>query len=130
MTVAQPIKPSSSPIAVTLKRLVALLEEEETDEYGILQPSQFAFKRSMELVIEAYDTIGDRFPKASASTDDQDGIRLTWMKLDTEREVRLVCPAQVGQTAYLYHEVGNDYAIERDLTGAILVEWLEWFNQG
>jgi hypothetical protein len=130
MTVAQPIKPSSSPIAVTLKRLIALLEEDETDEYGILQPSQFAFKRAMEFVIEAYDAIGDRFPKASASTDDQGGIRLTWMKLDTEHEVRLVCPAQVGQTAYLYHEFGNDYAVERDVTGAILVEWLEWFNQG
>ena len=36
MTVAQSAKPSSSDITVTLKRLVALLEEDETDEYGIL----------------------------------------------------------------------------------------------
>jgi hypothetical protein len=40
MTVAQSAKPPSSDLAVTLKRLIALLEEDETDDYGILQPSQ------------------------------------------------------------------------------------------
>lgn len=53
-TVAQSAKPSSSDITVTLKRLVALLEEDETDEYGILQPSQSAFKLAMRLVVDAY----------------------------------------------------------------------------
>jgi hypothetical protein len=47
MTIAQSTRPSSSPITVTLKRLVALLEEDETDEYGVLQPSQAAFKLAM-----------------------------------------------------------------------------------
>jgi hypothetical protein len=37
MTVAQSAKSSSSDLAVTLKRLIALLEEDETDDYGILQ---------------------------------------------------------------------------------------------
>ena len=77
MTVAQSAKPSSSDITVTLKRLVALLEEDETDEYGILQPSQSAFKLAMRLVVDAYEAIGDRFPRASASTDERGGIRLT-----------------------------------------------------
>ena len=63
MTVAQSAKPSSSDITVTLKRLVALLEEDETDEYGILQPSQSAFKLAMRLVVDAYEAMGDRFPK-------------------------------------------------------------------
>ena len=39
MTVAQSAKPSSGNIASALKRLIALLEEDETDEYGVLQPS-------------------------------------------------------------------------------------------
>lgn len=59
MTVAQSAKPSSSDIAVTLKRLIDLLEEDETDEYGILQPSQSAFKLAMRLVVEAYEIMGD-----------------------------------------------------------------------
>jgi hypothetical protein len=129
MTIAQLAKPPSSPIAVTLKRLVALLEEDEMDEYGILQPSQTAFKTAMRFIVEAYDVMGDRFPKASASTDEQGSIRLTWSKLEPECEVRLMCPAHTDQPAYLYHELGNDYAVEREITVSILLQWLEWLNQ-
>ena len=130
MTIAQSARPSSSPITVTLKRLVALLEEDETDEYGVLQPSQAAFKLAMRFVVEAYDAMGDRFPKASVSTDEQGSIRLTWSKLEPECEVRLICPAHANQQAYLYHELGNDYAVERGVTVSILLQWLEWLNQG
>jgi hypothetical protein len=125
MTFAQSAKPSSSDIAVTLKRLIALLEEDETDEYGILQPSQFAFKLAMRLVVDAYEAMGDRFPKASASTDEEGSIRLTWSKPSPECEVRLVCPATSAQNPYLYHELGDNYAVERDVTASVLVQWLE-----
>jgi hypothetical protein len=129
MVVAQPAKPISSPLAVTLTRLVALLEEDETDEYGQLQPTQSAFKRVMQLVVEAYDAIGDRFQKASVSTDDQGGIRMTWSKPDADCEVRLICPAQADQPAYIYHELASDYAVEQNVSGAVLAEWLEWLNR-
>jgi hypothetical protein len=125
MTVAQSANPSSSNITVTLKRLLALLEEDETDEYGILQPSQFAFKLSMELVVEAYEAMGSRFPRASASTDEKGGIRLTWSKQSSECEIRLVCPADAKQEAYLYHEIGDTYAVEQSVTASVLVQWLE-----
>lgn len=105
MTIAQSAKPSSRDITVTLKRLIALLEEDETDEYGTLQPTQSAFKPAMRLVVEAYEVMGDRFPRASASTDEHGGIRLTWSKLEPECEVRLVCPAYADRQAYLYHEL-------------------------
>lgn len=125
MTVAQSTKPSSSNITVTLKRLIALLEEDETDEYGILQPSQSAFKLAMRLVVETYEIMGDSFPRASASTDEQGSIRLTWSKLEPECEVRLICPADANQQAYLYHELGENYAVEKTVTTPILVQWLE-----
>lgn len=129
MIIAQSARPSSSPITVTLKRLIALLKEDETDEYGILQPSQAAFKLAMRFIVEAYDVMGDRFPKASASTDEQGSIRLAWSKLESECEVRLICPAGTDQPVYLYHELGNDYAVEREVTVSILSQWLEWLNQ-
>ena len=129
MTIAQSAKPSSSNITVTLKRLLALLEEDETDDYGILQPSQSAFKSAMRLVVEAYEIMGDSFPRASASTDEQGGIRLTWSKLEPESEVRLICPVDANQSIYLYHELGDTYAVENNLTTSILVQWLEWLNQ-
>ncbi|MCC5637593.1 hypothetical protein LC593_17455 [Nostoc sp. CHAB 5844] len=132
MTVAQSAKSDRSDITVTLKRLVALLEEDETDEYGILQPSQYAFKLAMQLVIDAYETMGvgaarrrHRFLRASAATDEHGSIRLTWSKRSPECEVRLVCPATAEQQAYLYHEMGDNYAVERDVTASMLVHWLE-----
>jgi hypothetical protein len=126
MTIAQSVRPASNSIAITLKRLVALLlREDETDEYGVLQPSQAAFKMAMNFVVEVYDVMGDQFPKASAGTDEQGGIRLTWSKLDSDGEVRLVCPAQVDQTAHIYHELGDEYAVERNVSVACLVQLLE-----
>ncbi|MEM8845330.1 MAG: hypothetical protein AAGB35_09855 [Pseudomonadota bacterium] len=129
MTVAQSAKPSSSDITVTLKRLVALLEEDETDEYGILQPSQSAFKLAMGMVVDVYEAMGDSFPRASVSTDEQGSIRLTWSKQSPECEVRLVCPASAEEQLYLYHEMGDNYAVERDVTASILVQWLEWLTK-
>jgi hypothetical protein len=125
MIVAQAARPSSSPITATLKRLVALLEEDETDEYGVLQPSQTAFKLAMHFVVETYDLMGDRFPKASVSTDEHGSVRLTWSKLEPDCEVRLICPAYADQTADLYHELGSSYAVERDVTVSDLMQWLE-----
>jgi hypothetical protein len=127
MIVAQPAKPIHRPIAITVTRLMALLDEDESDEYGVLRPNSLAFKIAMQFVVEAYDGLGDRFQQASVSTDDQGGICLTWNKANSE--VRLVCPALVNQDAYLYHEVGDEYGIERDVTDVILVQWLEWLNQ-
>lgn len=129
MTIAQPAKPFSSNTTMTLKRLVALLDEDETDEYGILQPSQAAFKLAMRLVMEAYEVMGDRFPKATASTDEQGSIRLTWSKPSPECEVRLFCPSYDDLQTYLYHELGETYAVEKPVTTSVLIQWLEWLNQ-
>lgn len=129
MTVAQSAKPFSSDLAVTLKRLIALLEEDETDDYGTLQPSSIAFKRAMQFIVEAYESLGENFPRASVSTDETGGIRLTWSKLEPECEVRLVCPVSHSQEAYLYHELGDTYALEQNVTLSILVQWLNWLNQ-
>lgn len=129
MIVASPAKPASSPITITLKRLIALLDEDETDDYGILQPTSAAFKLAMQWVVEAYDIMGDAFPKASVSTDEQGGIRLTWSKVEPDCQVRLVCPAAANQPPYLYHELGDDYAVEREVTVSTLSQWLEWLNQ-
>jgi hypothetical protein len=129
MTVAQSAKPSSSDLAVTLKRLIALLEEDEADDYGILQPSQPAFKLAMQFVVEAYELLGESFPRASVSTDEKGGIRLTWSKLEPECEVRLTCPADNDQKVYLYHELGDTYAVEKSVTPSVLVQWLRWLNQ-
>jgi hypothetical protein len=128
MILARSTKPFSNDLAVTLKRLIALLEEEEADDYGILQPSPSAFKLAMQFILEAHESIGANFPRASASTDEEGSIRLTWSKSDPDRQVRLVCPARSDRPAYLYHEIEDTYALEESVTVPTIVKWLEWLN--
>lgn len=116
-------------ITITLKRLVALLESEDEDDYGILKPTDYAFKTVLNLVSEAYSVMGSNFPKASASTDEEGGIRLTWSQMEPEREIRLICPSSPEQPAYIYHETSDDYAVEYDVSVPTLVSWLQWLNR-
>jgi len=85
---------------ITLKRIVELLESEEKDDYGILKPSEYAFKTAMNLVVETYEMMGSSFPKASASTDHEGGIILAWKNRELERQVRLFCPFSPEKQAY------------------------------
>ena len=115
-------------ITITLKRIVTLLESEEEDEYGISQPTDYAFKTVMNLVLQVHSLMGNSFPRASASTDDEGGISLDWASLDKERQVSLFCPFSPDKKAYIYHEKSDEYAVDYDVSTANLAHWLQWFN--
>jgi len=114
---------------ITVERLIQLLDLEAEDEYGILRPTEYAFRKAMKFVVEAYDSMGNSFPKCSTGTDDQGSIKLAWQNINGERRVRLCCPQSSDETAYIYHQNSEEYASEDITSGAILVYWLEWFNQ-
>jgi hypothetical protein len=114
-------------LSITIARLQALLEEEEEDDYGVAKPSAYAYGTALALVSEASRLMASPFRKASASTDDRGGIRLTWSI--PEAEVRLVCAHQSDKPTYLYHEVGNEYEVERDVSASTVAHWLDWLNQ-
>jgi len=114
---------------ITVEGLIELLDLEEEDEYGILRPTEYAFRTAMKLVVEAYDILGDNFPKASTATDELGSIRLAWQNVNADRRVRLFCPHSSDEKAYIYHQNSEEYASEDITSGAILVYWLEWFNE-
>lgn len=114
-------------VSITIARLQALLEEEEEDDYGVAKPSLYAYGTALALVSEASRLMASPFRKASASTDDRGGIRLTWSI--PEAEIRLVCAHQSDKPTYLYHEVGNEYEVERDVSASTVAHWLDWLNQ-
>ena len=115
-------------IEIVHNRLIELLQEEEEDEYGLLKPTTYAFDTAWRLVSDASRFLETSFPKASASTDDRGGVRLTWTRLEPEIEVRLICPSESNQKTYLYHEKGEKHGIIDDVTGLTLASWLQWFN--
>jgi hypothetical protein len=116
-------------LTLTLKRLVELLEGEDEDDYGVLKPTDYAFKTVMNLILEANSLLTSDFPKASVSTDHQGGIRLTWTKLEGECEVCLFCPFNSSAPMDVYHVFGDEEGVEDVASGATLVQWLERFNQ-
>lgn len=118
-----------SAVQITQDRLVALLQEEDEDEYGILKPTPYAFDKAWNLVLAASRLMGNSFNSASVSTDDEGGIRLTWTRLESEAEVRLICPSQFNKQTYLYYEKGKEYGVVNDVSALNLASWLQWMNK-
>ena len=114
---------------ITVERLLELLDLEEEDEYGILRPTEYAFRTAMKLVVEAYDRMGNSFSKASTATDDRGSITLDWTSLEPERTVRLFCPFSAEQAVDIYHHAKNENAVEDIVSSSTLVYWLQWFNK-
>ncbi len=114
---------------ITIERLIELLDLEEEDEYGILRPTEYAFKTAMKLVVEAYDIMGNSFPKCSTATDDRGSIRLAWHDINTDCKIRLFCPSNADGKAYIYHRKSEEYGSEDITSAATLVHWLEWFKK-
>jgi hypothetical protein len=123
-------KNSSSGFTITIKRLVELYEsEDDEDEYGVLKPSNYAFKTAVNLVLEAHSILGKSFPKASACTDDRGGVSLTWTSIQPARKVRLFCPFTDEPPIRIYHRQGDERGSENVISVATLVDRLKWFNQ-
>ncbi|MEG3881202.1 hypothetical protein QT972_27945 [Microcoleus sp. herbarium7] len=113
---------------ITIERLIELLDLEAEDEYGILRPTEYAFRTAMKLVVEAYDRMGNSFPKASTSPNKQGSIRLAWENTNADRAVRLICPINADRKSYIYHVSGESGS--KDITSAaLLVDRLKWFNE-
>lgn len=111
---------------ITLSRLQALLNEEDEDDYGIAKPSAYAYGTALALVSEAVRLMASAFTRASASTDDKGGIRLTWLRPNAE--VRLVCAHQSDKPTYLYHETDDEYEVEHNVSALTVAHWLNWLN--
>jgi hypothetical protein len=130
MTVASPFLPNPvSNFTSTVKSLLELLELPEEDDYGTLRPTDHAFKRAIELLLNAYESLGERFPRGFASTDEEGGIRINWRERQKDCRLCLFCPANPEGKAYIYHQSGEEYASEESISEDILMGWLEWFDR-
>jgi hypothetical protein len=109
---------------VVLERLEALLREEETDDYGVLRPTGFAFATTRDLLVGAATQIGEPFPRAAVSTDSEGGVRVQWIR--PACQVRLVVPATSEGRGYIYHEEGDQYGLVEPVSVAALASWLSW----
>lgn len=129
ITKSSSVNHQNQELRITQERLIELLQEEEEDEYGILKPTPYAFEKAWNLILDASQLMKNSFKRASASTDDEGGIRLTWTCLEPEAEVRLICPSEPNKQIYLYQEKNSQYGVLKDVSGFTLASWLHWLNQ-
>jgi hypothetical protein len=111
-------------LATIFGQLSELRGEEESDEFGVLRPTDFAFQAAGGLLLEAAVAAardGREIPHGCVSTDSEGGIRIEWVR--PRSSVHLVIPASPDREAYLYHEVENNYASE-PVTVTTLAHWL------
>ena len=116
-------------LTAIIAQLNELLDEEESDDHGILRANRASCKTACELLKDA-DTIFARehdrhIPFGCASTDSEGGIRIEWVRPSSG--VHLVVPATSEPGAYIYHEVGDVFGTE-PATDAALARWLREIN--
>jgi hypothetical protein len=114
-------------LSIVLDRLASLLDEDETDDYGVLSPSEYAFTTTWNLLVATAGEMSCSFPRAAVSTDSEGGIRVQWIR--PARQVRLVIPNVEARRHYIYHEEGNQYDVEPDVSATALAGWLSWIAE-
>jgi hypothetical protein len=93
------------------ERLVALLQEDEEDEEGRLRPTDFAFGRAWQLIMEVSRRLSAPLPTGQPAVDGEGGI-----------------PARSGGPEYLYRKDGQHHAVEAEVSPANLAGWLRWLT--
>jgi hypothetical protein len=113
----------------TISEINGLAESQGEDEYGeVIKSNEYAIKIAIELVSGAASLIKNRFLKAWASAEDLGGVRLDWSDTNIKKEVSLVIPSTSDKKIYLYHEMGDEYGIEYNVSAKTLSRWLSWFT--
>lgn len=115
-----------------LEQLAQLRVEEQVDDYGILRPTESAFEEAVSLVREAASLAARKWhrtlPHGCVSTDSEGGVRIEWFS--PNRAVHLVIPCEpLRETRYIYHEIGNQFDVEYNVTGETLAYWVNWLQQ-
>jgi len=98
-------------LSAILREMVELWNGPESDEHGILRPTKYAFDEASRILVDAAIIAareGREIPIGCVSTDSQGGVRVEWVR--DNAGVHLAVPASIGETAYVYHELGDKYA--------------------
>jgi hypothetical protein len=112
-------------LSAIVAQLQDLLNEPSEDgENGALRANKQACMNACELLTNAAITSALKYnqiiPYGCASLDSEGGIRIEWVRPSSG--VRLVVP--IDKSSYVYHEVGDQYAIEKPATAESLALWL------
>jgi hypothetical protein len=107
---------------ITSGRLRDVLKDEYDLEDDYTPPTEYAIGKALSIISGTNFKMKRNFPLGSVSADGMGGIRIQWQW--PNQEVRLVIPARPGGREYIYHEQGDTYATEKEVTPKNLANWL------
>lgn len=123
-----PIDRVVAPISVSHQRLLDLLLEHGNDDYGRIDPTQFAFKTACEFVLRA-ESMLEWDIRSSPVVDSEGGIRVTWTNGD--KQVKLFCPASANASVYIYESSPTGSSVHnQNVTVETLANRLSWLLHG
>jgi hypothetical protein len=116
------------PISLSFQRLLDLLGERGKDDYGSIDPTQYAFKTASEFVLASEYMLGLGI-RSSPVVDSQGGIRITWR--NASKQIKLVCPATSSDPIYIYESSPRGSTIyNKEVNHIKLAERLSWLTHG
>ncbi len=101
--------------------LVELNNEEYDEEF--LEPTKYAYDCARRFMLEAYKVFQYALLTPHYVPDGEGGIRIEWE--NGTRELRLICPSSESKSPYLYHEDGDEYGVDEQVTDSKLNERLQ-----
>lgn len=87
-----------------------------------------AFKLAMKVILPITARIGVEVHPPSVSSDGDGGIVLDWVR--SPKRVRLVIRDNADLPSYIYHQSGDQYKAEYEVTSKGLNERLDWLMKG
>lgn len=115
-------------------QIIELANGDQRDDDGILAPTKQAIDRTTRLLMNASAVVWHFspassesfvFPRGWVATDSDGGLRIEWTKPGAS--LRLVIAASATGKSYLYHEFGDKYGSDRQVTPELLGRWLVRF---
>ena len=114
---------TSRDYVITLKRIEELRDEEDEED----RPSEYAYKRALDLLRQTAKELRLDFRRAHVCIGPDGGLRITWSS--GAREVRLICGAGPTSKTYIYHESPGAHDVEYSVNAPALTRYLRWAFQ-
>lgn len=118
---------SAADLADLFAKINNLAFAPEEDQYGLVRPSQHAFKWCFSLLAEIVQRSGTMRAPSDVAADRNADIRISWRL--GGRLAELVCPSDQAEDPYIYHSSEQEFAIAERVTAEQLSGWIRWATE-
>ena len=91
-----------------------------------LRPSEYSLAEMRTVLTGSSRVVTGFYPHGDAYPDGDGGMRIEWVGENCE--LRLIISAASDLPRYIYHERGDEFANDNNVSPESLGKWINWFN--